>query len=170
MKGTNCRRIWDRWEEKGLQSKSTGSNDRKSAPTELTLKKNYIWDTWEEESLDPHDSKSLECNDQTAGESRAEKMSLARQQILDIQEASREISTRAAKLKDDQEQLKTEVERLHSIRIQNEANHVKAMKKLKLEFKNRRAAIEEKNEQVRNVWNNLRHFIRTRLKYAYSPL
>lgn len=141
-------------DQKNLQSKSTGSNDRESAPTELISKKSYtrcrrIWDTWEEESLDQRDAtKSLECKYQTAGESRAEKMSLARQQILDIQEASREISTRAAKLKADQEQLKTEVERLHSIRIQNEANHVKAMKKLKLEFKDRRAAIEAKSEQV----------------------
>ena len=141
-------------DEKDLQSKFVGSNDSEAPPTEINkltkIKKSYIWDTFilDEENIHNHDAESDKHKDQTAGESQAEKMSIARQQILDIQEASKEISSRAAKLKADQEKLKAEVERLHSIRIQNEANHVKAMKKLKLEFKDRRAAIEAKSEQV----------------------
>ena len=141
-------------DEKDLQSKFVGSNDSEAPPTEINkltkIKKSYIWDTFilDEENIHNHDAESDKRKDQTAGESQAEKMSIARQQILDIQEASKEISSRAAKLKADQEKLKAEVERLHSIRIQNEANHVKAMKKLKLEFKDRRAAIEAKSEQV----------------------
>lgn len=105
-------------------------------------------------------NRSLGLVDVTNGQSAAErvtedkkklqneKMTAARATILDMKAASYEIQARAAKLRAEQEKLKTEVEHLHTVRIENEANHVKSMRRLKKELKERLTEIESKHEEV----------------------
>jgi hypothetical protein len=121
-------------------------------PAPCSRLKRYIWDDWQEEKggggcFEPKD----DTESMAAGDSRAEKVAIARQQILDLKAASEEIRTRSLKLKSEQEKLKAEVEQLHAIRIENEANHIKAMKQLKREFRERRAKIEANNEKVSRI-------------------
>ena len=89
-----------------------------------------------------------ENDGQNPSATQAEKALTARQKLLDLKAASEEIKARIATVKNDQEKLKAEVDDLHSIRITNEANHVKTMKRIKREHKERKVEIDTKNKQV----------------------
>ena len=116
--------------------------------------KKYIWDEWDEKiecyGVDAdNDVQDDETRDsQIAGDIQAEKISAARLQLIQLKAAGDEIQARAAKLKTNQETLKADIDRLHSIRIENEANHVKSMKMLKREFTNRKAKTEAETKKV----------------------
>ena len=151
---TNTRRVQEKSEEriacqikkKFQDPSSLGNDNSSSASPGKVVNKRYIWDDWEVN--DPSTQFSDEAK-QAAGESKTEKLSAVRQQLLDLKTASEEIQSKAAKLKADQNKLKNEVEHLHSIRIENEANHIKTMKRLKKDFQERKTEIEAKNDKVR---------------------
>lgn len=142
-------------ETKKLQNQPCSSDDKVTLKEESAIRRNkrYIWDedwNFQGKNEDQGGNKIYDHDSsQTAGdENKAEKLSAARQQLLSLKAASEEIQMHAVKLKEDQKKLKDEVEHLHSIRIEREANHVKTMKQLKKDFKDRKAQIEADHQQV----------------------
>lgn len=134
-----------------LKNQSDRVNDG-CLETELAIapsnkSKKYIWEEWDLE-VDNGAQDEEKKDIQMAGDSQAEKISAARQQLIQLKAAGEEIQARATKLKSSQGALKAEIDRLHSIRIEQEANHVKNMRTLKLKFVNRKAKTEAETEKV----------------------
>lgn len=115
----------------------------------------YIWDDWEETN-DGHlvqlrdlaiadNEVSKVSNTQTTGDSQRE---TARRQLQDIKAIGEEIQSRAFNMKEELVEKSLLVEELHSTRVQNEADHVKQMKCLKKQWKEKFEEAKSKHEKV----------------------
>lgn len=155
-------------DEKAFKNKP-GTNDGERSTHSLAFlrqstgssgkNKKYIWDEWEETCdgksdlvrdmpLDdgvPDDHTKYEMS---TGDNETESLSAARRQLFNLKAMGEEIHARTASLKSDLEKAKAEVESLHCIRIQNEADHVKAMKSLKRKWKERTSEVETKYDEA----------------------
>jgi hypothetical protein len=141
---------------------TTLSADEKAACNKA---KRYIWDDWEETldgqivllrdvQLDKPAGLVLQLSNtkMAAGEDKTEAMAAT---LKDLKAMSKEIQSRAATLKTELEAKKAEVEELHAIRIQNEAEHVKRMKSLKRQLKERSGEMKTKHDQASHTPYNV---------------
>ncbi|KAL3782973.1 hypothetical protein HJC23_003129 [Cyclotella cryptica] len=139
--------------EKAFKNNS-GANDSAFLGQSANKSKRYVWDEWEERDL----VRDMSLNDgvpagktkheMAAGDNKTESVSRARQQLISLKAMGEEIHARAASLKSSLEEKNIEIERLHCLRIQNEADHVKAMKSLKRQWKERKIEMKTKHDEA----------------------
>ena len=140
-------------------SSESKTHRRRSKPQHVTREKKYIWDDWE--TTEDGDIVSLQDKETTSNMSSGDVLEQEKKtapsnslpvdmerQLAELKLMSEEIQTRSNAMKLELEHKTKKVEELHSIRVNNESEHVQKMKSVKQEWKKRIESAKEEHERV----------------------
>lgn len=142
-------------------SNESKTHRRRSKQLYVTREKKYIWDDWETTedgdivSLNTQETVSnMPSGDALEQEKKTTPSNInslpvdMERQLAELKLMSEEIQTRSTAMKLELEHKTKKVEELHSIRVNNESEHVQKMKSVKQEWKKRIESAKEEHQRV----------------------